>query len=473
LHSEEGTALSNLEIATGGAEGAEARIVAVADGERPAGLPEHVPLPTQLGETRTVFLPGSAPRCLIAVGIGPRSAVDRRSTRVAAAAAARAAREAGVASAGAAVADFGPADAFVSGAWLGLYRYERHKSQPAAGRLGRLHLDGADPADVARGRVLGEAVALARDLANAPGGELPPAALAAAAADLARRAGLECTVLGPEEMGRAGMGLILGVGQGSRHGPRLIALRYRCGRPGAPLLALVGKGITFDSGGLSLKTAEGMVAMKMDKAGACAVLGAMQAIAALRPQACDVLGVCAAAENMPGGGAFRPGDVLRGLAGKTIEIISTDAEGRLVLGDAVAWAGQQGARWIVDVATLTGAVSVALGKEAAGLLGNDPGLVAAVRAAADAAGERVWELPVYPEYRRLYRSEVADLKNSGGRGAGAITGGLIIGEFVGGRPWAHLDIAGVAWVDGDTPTCAAGATGFGVATLVALAESLA
>jgi leucyl aminopeptidase len=463
-----------VEIVAGADESAEALILAVAEGEEPAGLPpaaRRAPRDAALGHVTTVYLPEPGPRCLIMVGIGRRDVVDRHATRVAAAAGARAARAAGAVSAVFAGGGFGAADAVVEGALAGLYRFERYKSQPAPDALARLAVEGATEVEVTRGRVLGEAVALARDLANTPGADMPPAALAEAAAEVARTAGLECTVLAPDALARAGFGLLLGVGQGSRNGPRLIALRYRCGRPDAPLLALVGKGITFDSGGLSLKTGEGMIAMKMDKSGACAVIGAMRAMAALRPAGCDVLGICAAAENMPGGGAFRPGDVLRGLAGKTIEIISTDAEGRLVLADAVAYACAQGARRIVDVATLTGAVSVALGHEAAGLLGNDPALVEDVRRAASAAGERVWELPAYPEYRQLYKSDVADIKNSGGRAAGAITGGLIIGEFVApGHAWAHLDIAGVAWVERDTPTCAAGATGFGVATLVALAE---
>ncbi|HVB11034.1 MAG TPA: M17 family peptidase N-terminal domain-containing protein [Bacillota bacterium] len=463
-----------VEVVAGRGEGAQARIVAVAEGEAVLGLPPEAaraPRETGLGRVSTVYLPEPGPRCLVLVGVGRRDALDRRAARIAAAAGVRAARSAGAASASLAAGGFGPADAAVEGALAGLYRFERYKGEAAPGALTRLHVEGATEAEVRRGHVLGSAVSLARDLANTPGADLPPAALAEAAAGMARAAGLECAVLEPDALARAGLGLLLGVGQGSRNGPRLIALRYRCGRPDAPLLALVGKGITFDSGGLSLKTGEGMIAMKMDKSGACAVIGAMQAIAALRPAGCDILGIVAAAENMPGGGAFRPGDVLKGLAGKTIEIISTDAEGRLVLGDGVAYACAQGAKRIVDVATLTGAVSVALGKEAAGLLGNDGAWVGEVRAAAGAAGERVWELPTFPEYRQLYKSDVADIKNSGGRGAGTITGGMIIGEFVAaGHAWAHLDIAGVAWVDRDTPACAFGATGFGVTTLVSLAE---
>jgi leucyl aminopeptidase len=467
----------SIEIVAGPGEGAEARIVAVFEGEEPAGLPaaaQRAPREAGLGKVTTVYLPEPGPRCLILVGVGRRQALDRHAARVAGAAAVRAARAAGAASAAVAAGELGPADAVAEGALGGLYRFGRYKSEPAAEPLLRLHVEGAAEAEVARGRTLGDAVALARDLTNTPGADMPPAALAEAAAAMARASGLECTILEPDALARAGFGLLLGVGKGSSNGPRLIALRYRCGRAGAPLLALVGKGITFDSGGYSLKTGEGMVAMKMDKSGACAVIGAMQAIAALRPAGCDVIGICAAAENMVSGGAFRPGDVLRSLAGKTIEIISTDAEGRLVLGDAVAYACAQGARWVVDVATLTGAVTVALGKEAAGLLGNDAALIEEVRQAAGAAGERVWELPAWPEYRQQYRSEVADIKNSGGRGAGTITGGMIIGEFVApGHAWAHLDIAGVAWVDKDTPLCASGATGWGVATLTALAERMA
>ena len=274
------------------------------------------------------------------------------------------------------------------------------------------------------------------------------------------------------EMERQGMGAALAVAKGSDEPPRFIVLRYTGpSDPQAAPLALVGKGITFDSGGLSLKTAEGMENMKDDMAGAAAVLGAMVAIGELRP-AGNVLAVIPATENMPSGHATRPGDVVRACDGTTVEVRNTDAEGRLILADAVAWARRQGASRIVTAATLTGAVVVALGNQAAGLVATDDGLAEAVVSAAGRVGERVWRLPAYPEYREQLKSEVADIKNVGGRQAGCIVGGLFVARFAGDVPFAHLDIAGVAYVDDGW--LGRGATGAGCRTLatLALASSL-
>lgn len=417
---------------------------------------------------------------VVLAGLGEKARVDGERVRQAVARAVLAAREAG---ARRAVLANSPGDfldparaarAAVEGALLALYRFDRHQSKKAEKQVEEIVL--ADEEDLSeagrRGRVLAEATALARDLANEPGNHMPPRALAEEALRVAGEAGLEAEVWDESRLEAEGMGALLGVARGSEEPPRLISLRYRCGRSEAPLLALVGKGLTFDSGGICIKPAEGMEDMKMDKSGGATVIAALRAIAALRPDL-DVVGVVPAAENMPGGRAQRPGDVVRACNGKTIEVINTDAEGRLILADAVAHAARLGARWIVDVATLTGAVVIALGHQAAAALGNDERLRDEVIAAGSEAGERFWPLPTYEEYREQYKSQVADVKNVGGRPAGTITGGMFIGEFVGDTPWVHLDIAGVAWVDRDQGYKPKGATGFGTRTLVHLAERLA
>ncbi len=418
---------------------------------------------------------------VVAVGLGERGRVDAERVRQAVARGVLVAREAGarrVVVANAAGAWLNPAEAARAageGALLALYRFDRHQTKKAEKQVEEVVLADAGldlTAAGERARVLAGATALARDLANEPGNELPPRRLAEEAERVAATAGLECEVWDETRLAAEEMGALLGVGRGSAEPPRLVILRYRCGREGAPTLALVGKGMTFDAGGICLKPAEGMEDMKMDKAGAAAVIAALQAVAALRPEL-DVMGVVPMAENMPGGRAQRPGDVVRACNGKTIEVINTDAEGRLILADAVAWAARSGARWIADVATLTGAVVIALGNQAAAVLGNDEALRREVVAAGEEAGERYWPLPTYEEYKEQYKSHVADLKNVGGRPAGTITGGMIIGEFAGQVPWVHLDIAGVAWVDKDKDYRPKGATGFATRTLVHLAERLA
>jgi leucyl aminopeptidase len=282
---------------------------------------------------------------------------------------------------------------------------------------------------------------------------------------------MDCAVYVRGQLEAMGAGAILAVGQGSRAEPCMIVLRLK-GKPGAsgnPSLALVGKAVTFDSGGLSLKAREGMEMMKDDMAGGAAVLAAMRALAGLGTPG-DVLAVIPAVENMPSGTAQRPGDVLATMDGRTVQVISTDAEGRLILADAVTYARRQGARAIVDIATLTGACRVALGEVYSGLVSNNESLAAAVQEAAAEAGERFWRLPGHPLYQEQLKSKIADLKNSGGREAGAITGGLFIGAFAGATPWAHLDIAGTCWTAKDLPDCPEGPTGVGVRTLIALAS---
>lgn len=313
-------------------------------------------------------------------------------------------------------------------------------------------------------------VSLARELVNLPPNELYPETFAERARQVARAVGLECEVWDEERLRAERMGALLGVAQGSDRPPRFVVLRRRgAGQP----LALVGKGVTFDSGGLSLKSTEHMVDMKCDMAGAAAVLGAMQAIAQLDLPA-HVLGVMALVENMPGGRALKLGDVLTARNGKTIEVLNTDAEGRLILADALSYAVEQKPGHLVDLATLTGACLVALGSDVAGVMTNDEAWGERVLAAARTAGERAWPLPMFPHYGEMIKSSVADIKNTGGsRYAGAISAAKFLEEFVGATPWAHLDIAGPAWVERDGPTREPGGTGCFVRTLVELARRYA
>ncbi len=325
------------------------------------------------------------------------------------------------------------------------------------------------PAQLERGLVIGEAINAARLLINEPGNVLPPRELADRAAALGAEPGVHAEILGPEKMEALGMGLLLGVARGSAEPPRLLCLTYTPpGGAEGPVLGLVGKGITFDTGGISIKPADNMDRMKDDMAGGAAVVAAVRAIARLGVRR-RVVAVVPAAENMPGGKALKPGDVIRGASGITVEINNTDAEGRLVLGDGLWYAQQRGATHLVDVATLTGACVVALGKVTSGLFGTPPAFVAQVKDAAARAGESVWELPLGQDYRDQMKSEIADIVNSGGRAGGAITAAMFLREFVGTAPWAHLDIAGTAWVDDAKPWATKGASGVMVRTLVELA----
>jgi len=318
-----------------------------------------------------------------------------------------------------------------------------------------------------RGRIVGEALNYARTLSNTPGNLLFPLDLASEARKLAED-GLEVEVLETPRLQELGMGGILGVGGGSDHPPALALMRYR-GAGDGPFLGLVGKGVTFDTGGISIKPATDMHEMKTDMAGAAAVLGAMQAIARLKPRV-NVLGVIAAVENMPSSHSYRPGDVLTTRSGKTIEVLNTDAEGRIILADAVAYAVEQGASRLVDAATLTGAAIVALGHVATAVIGRPQDWVDRVLEAARAAGDKMWQLPIYEEYKDLLRSQVADISNSGGRAAGTITGGMFIGEFVEESvPWVHLDIAGTDSSTKERPYAAKGPLGTPLRTFVELA----
>jgi leucyl aminopeptidase len=355
---------------------------------------------------------------------------------------------------------------------LAAYRFDRHRAKPrdaampVSGRVGasRSPADAAGLRDaVRRGRSRGEAQLRCRDLVNEPANVLGPEELAGRAAALAAEHGLECRVLGPAEIGELGMNLLLAVSAASVQGPRLVHLVYR--PPGEPAsrIALVGKGVTFDSGGLCLKPGASMAEMKTDMAGAAAVLAVMSALPELKVD-CEVHGILPIAENAVGRTACRPGDVVTGLSGKSVEIVNTDAEGRLILADALAYAARLEPDAIVEHSTLTGACLVALGPHRAGALSKDDGLAGRYLAAAERAGELFWRLPMAPELERELRSDVADVKNVGGRHGGTITGALFLQRFAGKRPFLHLDIAGPARAEHRSPLCPKGGTGFGVPT---------
>ncbi|MBI4456112.1 MAG: leucyl aminopeptidase [Acidobacteria bacterium] len=326
--------------------------------------------------------------------------------------------------------------------------------------------------NIERARILAECVNFARHLTNQPGNIVTPAVLAEKAEEVARQGNLKIEVLDEKQMQRIGMHALLGVARGSVAPPRLIVLSYMpaSGRAGRKQrkgpLALVGKGVTFDTGGINIKPSQSMEEMKADKAGACAVLGAMRAVAQLKPQR-EVLAVIPSVENMPSGAAQRPGDVVKSLSGKTIEITNTDAEGRLILADALTYARQLGARELVDIATLTGACVVALGHVCAGLFASDDTLRDRLMQASRRAGEKLWQFPLYDDYKKEIQSDIADMKNSGSRWGGAIYAAKFLQEFVEDTPWAHLDIAGVDLFKDDTSPLK-GATGFGVRTLAEL-----
>ena len=413
---------------------------------------------------------------VVALGMGEPAKATPETYRKAGAALAKAARRAtdiAVALGSSPVDAALAARAVAEGVGLAAYSFDAYKTESKSSRIERVTVVGGRQAVLDRVAVLVEAVSFARDLVNEPAGELTPTRLAERAVEAAERAGIGVRVLDEAQVREERMGAFLGVAQGSEEPPRFIELTYEpAGRPRGHV-ALVGKGITFDSGGLSIKTADGMTTMKTDMGGAAAVIAAMCALPALGVRA-RVTGYVPATENMPSGRAVKPGDVLRARNGKTIEVLNTDAEGRLVLADALSLAVDAAPDAIVDVATLTGAQVVALGKKIAALMGNDDGVMAQVQAAADRAGEPVWPLPLPDDYRSHIDSEIADVKNMGNAGqAGTLIGGLFLKEFVGDVPWAHLDIAGPARSDSDDGYLPRGGTGFGVRTLVEFAAGFA
>jgi leucyl aminopeptidase len=325
--------------------------------------------------------------------------------------------------------------------------------------------DAALKSGVASGTAIAEGHGLARTLGMMPGNLCTPDFLADTARDIARRHGMNVTVLGRSEMEQLGMGSFLCVAQGTPQDPKLIALEYNGGASGAAPVVLVGKGLCFDSGGISIKPAQGMEWMKFDMCGAAGVLGAMEAIARLKLKA-NVVGLVGSTTNMPSGTAVKPGDVVKSMSGKYIEIINTDAEGRLVLADVLAYARRYKPAAVVDAATLTGACVIALGHTATGVMGNDAALVQEVISAGSRAGEPGWELPMWDDFKELIKSDVADVKNSGGRPAGTITAALFLKEFADEYPWVHLDVAGTAYTESDLGTVPRGPTGIPVGTFV-------
>jgi leucyl aminopeptidase len=322
-----------------------------------------------------------------------------------------------------------------------------------------------------RGRIIAESQNFARELGNEPSNRLTPRMLASRAEAMAREAGLAVDILDEKKIEELKMGALLSVAQGSAEPPRLMVLTYtpEKSQPGAAVLGLIGKAITFDTGGISIKPAHDMEKMKFDMCGGAAMLGVMRALARLKP-ACKVIAVVPSTENMPGGRAQKPGDVQIAMSGKSIEVINTDAEGRLVLADGIAYARQLGCTHLIDAATLTGAIVVALAHVNVGVFGSDPAFTEQLLASAIAAGEKMWPLPVDDDYREMIKSTIADIQNVGSsRGGGAITAAMFLKEFTGDTPWIHLDIAGTAWLDDPKPWAAKGATGVGVRTLVDLA----
>ncbi|HEX2742433.1 MAG TPA: leucyl aminopeptidase, partial [Rubrobacter sp.] len=361
------------------------------------------------------------------------------------------------------------ARAAAEGAKLGLYRFDRHKTAVKGHDLETFWLVAEDEAlvEAGEGAEVGESVAegavLARDLANEPSNVATPEYMAERTRGIAAKFGMELNVLdraGIEEEGLTGLAT---VGRSASNEPRFIVLEHRKGGDDAPVV-LVGKAVTFDSGGISIKPSSGMEDMKFDMSGGAAVLGAMESVGAL-DLALNVVAIVPATENLPGGDAFKPGDVLEMQSGKTVEIVTTDAEGRLILADALSYARRYEPAAVIDCATLTGACVVALGNHASGLMGNDEDLIAEVQAAGDATGERAWPLPLFDEYRDQITGDTADIKNSGGRGGGALTAGAFLKEFAD-YPWAHLDIAGTAYGKKGNAYTTKGATGVPTRQLV-------
>lgn len=443
----------------------------------------------EAGTTALLYSNGAlpAPRLLV-VGLGKQDEFDLHAARKAAAVAARAvAKLKGVKDYATIVHGSGiggldaqpAAQALAEGTLLACYRAPQYRREPKRATPERCTIVEFDEnrleaiqAGVRAGQAVAQGVYAARDLVSEPPNVLYPAEFARRAEALAERTGLTCTVLGEKDMRELGMNILLAVSQGSARKAKLIILEHSPeGLAEAQPLILVGKGITFDTGGISIKPSENMGAMKNDMAGAGAVVGAMEAIARLQlPR--RVIGVAVCVENMPDGNAFRPGDIWTGITGKSAEIISTDAEGRLVLADALGYVARFNPSAVVDLATLTGAIGIALGSQAAGLFANDAGLQAALVVAADRSQERLWPMPMYDEYQDEIKSDMAEVKNSSGRFSGVSASAKFIEHFTEGYPWAHLDIASMVWTSSEkNPLIPKGATGYGVRLLVELAKS--
>lgn len=366
------------------------------------------------------------------------------------------------------------AEAAVEGVLLGLYRFTPYKTleNDKKSEISEFIITGEDQkklkqirASAKKAEIVSRAVYLTRDLVSAPSNEMTPTIIAERAGEMAEKRKIKLTVMDEPEMRKLGMNALLGVARGSAEPAKFIIMEYDGGKKGEKPVILVGKGITFDSGGISIKPSADMDAMKSDMAGGAAVIGAMQAAADLKIPL-NIVGIVPATENLPGGKAYKPGDILKSLSGKTIEVKNTDAEGRLILADALAYAGRYKPEAIIDLATLTGACIIALGDYLIGMMGTDDKLKGMIKEASEMTGDNVWELPLWHEYDEMIKSDVADYKNVGGRAAGTITAGLFLGKFIGDYPWVHLDIAGPALLKKEKPYIPKGASGVGVRLLV-------
>jgi leucyl aminopeptidase len=454
---------------------------------------EDVPLPDEVtallepedfggraGQMLLLYPRGTvAPRRLLLVGLGPRAAATAEGLRRASAIAVQKARELLVTAVTVAVHGNLPLDpqlsaqAFAEGLELGAYRYWHYRTgltSEQSFQVERATLLARAPQEQAQagvkiGQIIARGVAFARDLVNSPGYAMTPARLGEEAQALETRLGLKVTVLDKAQLTEQGFGGILAVGKGSANEPRFIIMEYGKTGGGVPTICLVGKGLTFDSGGLSLKPPEAMDTMKSDMGGSAAVFGAMQVVAELKLPL-HVVGLVSSAENMPSSTAYRPGDIVTTLSGKTVEVLNTDAEGRIILADGLFYAQRYQPQAIVELSTLTGAIIIALGSHASGMMGTDQALADRLSRAGEASAERVWQFPLWDEYHAMIKSEIADLKNLGGRPAGSITAGAFLAAFTGDYPFVHLDIAGTAWVDRPVkPYESHGGTGVGVRLL--------
>ncbi len=420
-----------------------------------------------------------APSRLLLIGMGKRDAATPETIRQASALAVQKARELQVSAITIGVNGEIPlpadvtAQAFGEGIELGAYRFWRYRTnltneqtfEVASATVFTQTNEELTRAGVEMGQVIARGVEYARDLVNSPGYAMTPERLGEEALALGERLKLNVTVLDKAQLTEQGFGGILAVGQGSDNDPRFIVMEYGAANTNAPTICLVGKGLTFDSGGLSLKPADAMDTMKSDMGGAATVFGAMQVVAELKLPL-HVVGLVSSAENMPSSTAYRPGDVIKSLSGKTIEVLNTDAEGRIILSDALFYAQRYQPAAIVEFSTLTGAIIIALGSHATGMFATNQELADQLSRAGEASGERVWQFPMWDEYHQMVKSEIADLKNIGGRPAGSITAGAFLAAFVGEYPFAHLDIAGTAWADKPAkPYDSHGGTGVGVRLL--------
>lgn len=443
----------------------------------------------KLNETTIIHTLGRiAPSMIVVVGLGRKKDFNEDRIRQVSATAGKSLKSAGAkriatilhgAGAGG-IAPQAVAQAIAEGSILGLYTFNRHKSKISDKKeIKELLIVEREPKGFGRlrkaihtGSVMAYAAVLARDMVNEPSNFMTPFDMAEKATEIARKSRMEIEVLEKEQMVELGMGGLLGVAQGSQQPPKFIIMKYHGNSGSEKTLGIVGKGLTFDSGGISIKPSTKMDEMKGDMAGGASVIATMSAIGQLKPSI-NVTGIIPATENLPSGTAYKPGDIIRAMNGKTIEVLNTDAEGRLILADALSYATAHKLSPIVDIATLTGACQIALGDICSGLFSNNQRFAEKIIRAGDQAGERIWQMPMYDDYSELIKSDIADIKNTGGRGGGAITAAKFLAEFVGKTPWAHLDIAGTFMLEKNRGYFPKGATGIPVRTLINLTLALA